>query len=73
MRIVVLLDHRWESSVRTLFIDVSLSFLRLKELIKLSLGDVEIDFYVMTFGPNDNVDILRFILMNYTNYIKIGI
>jgi len=59
MRIAVLLDHRWESGVKTFSIGVLLSFLKLKELLKLSLGDTEIDFYVMTFGPNDNVEYFK--------------
>jgi glycosyltransferase involved in cell wall biosynthesis len=59
MRIAVLLDPRWESGVRTFSIGALLSFLKLKELFKLSLGDTEIDFYVMTFGPNDNVEYFK--------------
>jgi len=59
MRIAVLLDHRWESGVKTFSIGALLSFLNLKELLKLSLGDVKIDFYVMTFGPNDNVEYFK--------------
>ena len=59
MRIAVLLDHRWESGVKTFSIGALLSFLKLKELLKSSLGDTEIDFYVMTFGPNDNVEYFK--------------
>jgi glycosyltransferase involved in cell wall biosynthesis len=59
MRISVLLDHRWESGVKTFSIGALFSFLKLKELLKLSLRGTEIDFYVMTFGPNDNVEYFR--------------
>jgi len=58
MIIVVLLDPRWGGGIKTFCTGALLSFLKLKELLKLSLGDVKIDFYVMTF------------LMNYTNHIK---
>jgi glycosyltransferase involved in cell wall biosynthesis len=59
MRIAVLLDHRWESGVKTFSIGALFSFLKLKELLKSSLGDTEIDFYVMTFSPNDNVEYFK--------------
>ena len=73
MRIAVLLDHRWESGVKTFSIGDLFSFLKLKELPKLSLGDVKIDFYLMTYDHNNNVEYFKLILMNYTNYIKIKI
>jgi len=59
MRIAVLLDPRWGGGIETFVTGALLSFLKLKELLKLSLGDVKIDFYVMTFGPNDNVEYFK--------------
>ncbi|MCG2883013.1 MAG: glycosyltransferase [Candidatus Nanopusillus sp.] len=50
MRISVLLDHRWNSGVKTYSISISLLFLKLYELLKLFFEDAEIDFYVMTFN-----------------------
>jgi len=44
---VVLLAHRLKSIVMIFSIGVFLSFLRSKELLKLSLGDVETYFCVM--------------------------
>ena len=55
MRISVLLDHRWNSGVKTYSIGISLLFLKLYELLKLFFEDAEIDFYVMTFN-NYNVE-----------------
>ncbi len=59
MKITVLLDHRWESGVKTFSIGTSLSFLRVYELLKLfknKLGDVEINFYVMSYNANGKVE-----------------
>jgi len=56
MKISVLLDHRWESGVETFSVSSLLSFLRLEELSKLFLRDVEIDYYVMSFVDNDKVE-----------------
>ena len=59
MRIAVLLDHRWESGVKTFSIGALLSFLNLKELLKLSLRNTEIDFYLMTYDFNRNVEYFK--------------
>jgi len=59
MRIAVLLDPRWGGGIKTFCNGALLSFLKLKELLKLSLGDVKIDFYVMTPDPNDNVEYFK--------------
>jgi len=56
MKISVLLDHRWESGVETFSVSSLLSFLRLGELFKLFLRDIEIDYYVMRFVDNDKVE-----------------
>jgi len=59
MRIAVLLDPRWGGGIETFVTGTLLSFLKLKELSKLSLGDVKIDFYVMKPDPNDNVEYFK--------------
>ncbi|MFP3256380.1 MAG: glycosyltransferase family 4 protein [Candidatus Nanopusillus acidilobi] len=59
MRIAVLLDPRWGGGIKTFCTGALFSFLKLKELYKLSLGDVKIDFYVMTPDPNDNVEYFK--------------
>jgi len=59
MRIAVLLDPRWGGGIETFVTGALFSFLKLKELLKLSLGDVKIDFYVMTPDPNDNVEYFK--------------
>ena len=62
MRISVLLDHRWNSGVKTFSIGALLSFLRLYELLELfknKLGDVKIDFYVMTYNPYGKVEYFK--------------
>jgi glycosyltransferase involved in cell wall biosynthesis len=59
MRIAVLLDHRWGDGIKTFCTGALLSFLKLKELPKLSLGDVKIDFYVMTYDSNNNVEYFK--------------
>jgi glycosyltransferase involved in cell wall biosynthesis len=56
MRISVLLDPRWGGGIKTFCTGALLSFLKLEELLRLSLEDVKIDFYVMTPDPNDNVE-----------------
>jgi len=61
-KLAVLLDHRWDSGVKTFSIGVSLSFLKLYELLELfknKLGDVEIDFYVMTYNPYGKVEYFK--------------
>jgi len=47
-KIAVLLDSRWGGGIKTFCTGALFSFLKLEELLKLSLGDVKIDFYVMT-------------------------
>jgi len=59
MRISVLLDPRWGGGIETFVTGTLLSFLKLKELPKISLGDVKIDFYVMKPDPNDNVEYFK--------------
>jgi glycosyltransferase involved in cell wall biosynthesis len=59
MRIAVLLDYRWGGGIKTFCTGALLSFLKLKELSKLSLGDVKIDFYVMTYDSNNNVEYFK--------------
>jgi len=59
MRIAVLLDPRWGGGIKTFCNGALFSFLKLKELLKLSSGDVEIDFYVMNPDPNDNVEYFK--------------
>jgi len=59
MRIAVLLDTRWGGGIKTFCTGALLSFLKLKELPKLSLGDVKIDFYVMTYDSNNNVEYFK--------------
>ena len=61
-KLAVLLDHRWDSGVKTFSIGASLSFLRLYELLELfknKLGDVEIDFYVMIYNPYGKVEYFK--------------
>jgi glycosyltransferase involved in cell wall biosynthesis len=58
-KLAVLLDPRWGGGIETFVTGVLLSFLKLKELLKLSLGDVKIDFYVMVPDPNDNVEYFK--------------
>jgi glycosyltransferase involved in cell wall biosynthesis len=61
-KLAVLLDHRWDSGVKIFSIGASLSFLRLYELLELfknKLGDVEIDFYVMTYNPYGKVEYFK--------------
>ena len=61
-KLAVLLDHRWDSGVKTFSIGASLSFLKLYELLELfknKLGDVEIDFYVMTYNPYGKVEYFK--------------
>jgi glycosyltransferase involved in cell wall biosynthesis len=52
MKIKVLFDHRWESGVKTFSIGASLSFLR---VFKNKLGDVEINFYIMSYNSDGKV------------------
>jgi len=59
MRIAVLLDPRWGGGIKTFCTGALFSFLKLKELLKSSLGDVKIDFYVMNPDPNDNVEYFK--------------
>jgi len=59
MRIAVLLDPRWGGGIETFVTGALFSFLKLKELLKLSLGNVKIDFYVMNPDPNDNVEYFK--------------
>ena len=59
MRIAVLLDTRWGGGIKTFCTGALLSFLKLEELLKLSLGDVKIDFYLMTYDPNNNVEYFK--------------
>jgi glycosyltransferase involved in cell wall biosynthesis len=59
MRIAVLLDTRWGGGIKTFCTGALISFLKLKELSKLSLGDVKIDFYLMTYDPNNNVEYFK--------------
>ena len=59
MRISVLLDTRWGGGIKTFCTGALISFLKLKELPKLSLGDVKIDFYLMTFDLNGNVEYFK--------------
>jgi len=61
-KLAVLLDHRWDSGVKTFSIGVSLSFLKLYELLELfknKLGDVEIDFYVMAYNHYSKVEYFK--------------
>jgi glycosyltransferase involved in cell wall biosynthesis len=58
-KLAVLLDYRWGGGIKTFCTGALLSFLKLKELLKLSLGDVKIDFYVMNPDPNDNVEYFK--------------
>jgi Glycosyl transferases group 1. len=59
VRIAVLLDPRWGGGIKTFCTGALFSFLKLKELLKLSSGDVKIDFYVMNPDPNDNVEYFK--------------
>jgi len=59
MKIVELLDHRWEAGVKVFSVGTLLSFLKVYELLKLSknkLEDVEINFYVMAYNADGKVE-----------------
>jgi len=56
MKIVVLADHRWNSGAKTYTISATLSFLKIYELLKSRLKDLEIKLYVTTFNGSGGVD-----------------
>ena len=56
MKIAILADHRWNSGAKTYTIGATLSFLKIYELLKSRLKDLEIKLYVTTFNGNNGVD-----------------
>jgi len=56
MKIAILADQRWNSGSKTYTISATLSFLKIYELLKSRLKDLEIKLYVATFNGSGGVD-----------------
>ena len=56
MKIAILADQRWNSGAKTYTISATLSFLKIYELLKSRLKDLEIKLYVTTFNGSGGVD-----------------